>query len=652
MKNRVSYFVALLAVLTGAASTGHAFTLGDLRGSAVIGRSLDVTVPVVPGAGEDVLATCLSAEVLFAESQQLSPLITVSQTSTGSAPAMVRIRSAAAVTEPVVTVVLRSICGSPMSRQYVLLSDFPAPDLPKASAPSAVDLMPLASSASSMPPQSAAGAGASVAQAQAAPTSAPNRVQADAALARPVAPQQAAPVKKRPKPAAAPVKPRPAPEQTKPVLKLDQSLVLPVQGDLPMPVAAPASAPASVPASAPSEEAVQQALRMEALQNDIKVLKELALKNEASLTEFQTKLRQAEAERVPLTWFYLLSGLLALCLATLAWVLRKQQAAKKNDEAWWQQGQDGTTQTVANAPPSAFPAPAATVLPTLATVEVDRPHAVTAESDVDLDIDLASLPPADAPPSVTPPMALPPADGFAMTHNINAESVSDIRQQAEFFVSLGQTDRALNVLRKQILESQDPNPLVYLDLLTQYHAQGLKSDFRELRAAFNRFFNGVVPDFPAFNLEGRDLLSYPEPLAVLARFWPNIEAIAFLEACIFRNDAAPMQMSFDLPAFRDLLMLHAVAEKVTSDSPWKMTNYSGLGGQSTGPAELAGMAMVMDMRGRAAEEDAKPVSVAETLSPGLDLDLAFPSAEDTSSASKPKAPSADGRGDLPFPDLR
>ena len=121
MKNRVSYFVALLAVLTGAASTGHAFTLGDLRGSAVIGRSLDVTVPVVPGAGEDVLATCLSAEVLFAESQQLSPLITVSQTSTGSAPVLVRIRSAAAVSEPVVTVVLlRSKSKAPTITQRPL----------------------------------------------------------------------------------------------------------------------------------------------------------------------------------------------------------------------------------------------------------------------------------------------------------------------------------------------------------------------------------------------------------------------------------------------------------------------------------------------------------------------------------------------------
>lgn len=648
MKNRVSYFVALLAVLTGAASTGHAFTLGDLRGSAVIGRSLDVSVPVLPGAGEEVLATCLSAEVLFAESPQLNPSVTVSQSSAGPvAAAMVRIRSAAAVSEPVVTVVLRSICGSPISRQYVLLSDFPTPDLPRAQAPLPVESVPLVSSEPSTPQPSAAGTAAALTQANAAATPAPTRVQADAVPARPVAPKPAAPVKKRPKPAAAPAKPRPAPVpvpepvQAKPVLKLDQSLVLPVQGEAP-----PLAASASAAASAPSDEAVQQALRMEALQNDIKVLKDLALKNEASLAEFQAKLRQAEAERVPLTWFYLLSALLAVCLATLAWVLRKQQTAKK-DDAWWQQGKDDTPETVVNGPPSVVLPPAATVLPAVAAAEVVMSREATAESDVDLDIDLASLPPADAPSSV----ALPPADGFAMTRNINGESVSDIRQQAEFFVSLGQTDRALNVLRKQIMESQDPNPLVYLDLLTLYHAQGLKSDFRELRAAFNRFFNGVVPDFPAFNLEGRDLLSYPEPLAVLARFWPNIEAIAFLEACIFRNDAAPMQMSFDLPAFRDLLMLHAVAEKVTSDSPWKMTNYSGLGGPNTGPAELAGLAMVMDMRVKAAEDDAQPPSVASPLSQGLDLDLAFPSAQDSSSAPKQKASPPDKRGDSSFPDL-
>ena len=178
------------------------------------------------------------------------------------------------------------------------------------------------------------------------------------------------------------------------------------------------------------------------------------------------------------------------------------------------------------------------------------------------------------------------------------ESVSDIRQQAEFFVSLGQTERAMNVLRKQIMESPQPNPLVYLDLLALYHAQGLRTDFLELRAAFSRFFNGVVPEFSAFNLAGSELLDYPEPLAVLVRFWPNIEAIAFLEACIFRNDAAPMQLSFDLAAFRDLLLLHAVAEKVTSDSPWKMTHFEGLGHTQTGSVESAGLAMVMDMRGK------------------------------------------------------
>jgi len=677
LKNRVSYFVALMAVLTGAASTGHAFTLGDLRGSAVIGRSLDVSVPVLPGAGEEAQVSCLSADVLYADAQQVRPSLTVTQTTAGPVPvAMVRIRSASAVSEPVVTVVLRSTCGSPISRQYVLLSDFPAPDLPRAETPPVAEpLPPVSVGRSEAPPQGAASDNGLAPVAVAAAVPELRRVQSVATPARPVAPKPAAPVKKRPKPPAEPVKVVPLPPQAKPVLKLDQSLVLPVQGETPVPMAQPASAAAS----APSEEVVQQALRIEALQNDIKVLKEMALKNQANLADFQAKLRQAEDERVPLTWFYLLASLLAASLATLTWLLLKQQAVKKNDDAWWQQVKDETSETVAISPPSTLQPPVlptdldtprarvAPVMPVATATALAKTPAVfdtqpIADADLDLDIDLDSLAPADEPPSDSRPLALLPVDEAATAHNINVENVSDIRQQAEFFVSLGQTDRALNVLRKQIMESPEPNPLVYLDLLTLYHTQGLKSDFRELRAAFNRFFNGVVPDFPAFSQESQDLLDYPEPLAVLVRFWPNIEAIAFLEACIFRNEAAPMQMSFDLPAFRDLLMLHAVAEKVTSDSPWKMTHFAGLSGQSTASAELAGLAMVMDMRGKAAakaeeaaaaeeqaqEDSFKPLSVAGPPSQGLDLE--FPADDAPSSAPEPKTTPADKRGDSPYPD--
>lgn len=606
MKNRVSYFVALMAVLTGAAAPGHAFTLGDLRGNAVVGRSLDVSIPVLPGSGEEALASCLAADVLFADAPQVNPSVTVTPVTTGPVPmAMVRIRSTAAVDEPVVSVVLRATCGAATSRRYVLLSDFPAPDLPRASAAS------LADATSSTPLKAPQAGTADTNTSTSSATASPVVQEAAPARAPVIGKLTPKPVVKKP---AVPIKrvATPEPVAAKPVLKLDTQPVLPAQVQAPLPASLPASAPASAPAPAPSDEVVQQALLIQALQNDVKTLKDLAVINQASLAEFQSKLRQAEAERVPMTWFYLVVGMLLASLGALTWVLRKQQKAQQGD--WWQHAQKDASETLVITPASTIQ-PSAPVsdfgkfihqqaAPLAAAAPSTQPEV---DPDHDVDIDLDSLAPSNTEPSTsTEPLAVVPVDGFGSGHNINVESISDIRQQAEFFVSLGQTDRALNILRRQIMESTEPNPLVYLDLLSLYHAQGLKADFRELRVAFSQFFNVSVPDFPAYNNEGRDLLAYAEPLAVLTRFWPNIEAIAFLEACIFHNDAAPMQLSFDLAAFRDLLMLHAVAEKVTSDSPWKMTSHGGLGASSAA-AEMAELAMTM--RGQFDE----PLAGASTL---------------------------------------
>jgi hypothetical protein len=45
--------------------------------------------------------------------------------------------------------------------------------------------------------------------------------------------------------------------------------------------------------------------------------------------------------------------------------------------------------------------------------------------------------------------------------SFSVEPILDIRQQAEFFVSLGQTDRALHILKKQIDGASQPNPLIF-----------------------------------------------------------------------------------------------------------------------------------------------------------------------------------------------
>jgi hypothetical protein len=186
--------------------------------------------------------------------------------------------------------------------------------------------------------------------------------------------------------------------------------------------------------------------------------------------------------------------------------------------------------------------------------------------EIDLDIDLENLAPAHT-PSVAPgpPWDLPETGGPTEVA-FSADAVLDIRQAADFFVSLGQTERAVQLLKKQISGNAQANPLVYLDLLALCHSLGLIADFSACRAAFARYFNAVVPEFSEFHRDGNDLLAYPDVLAGLVPLWPGAEAVAFLDACIFHNDRSPVATPFDLAAFRDLLMLHAIIEKIANST--------------------------------------------------------------------------------------
>lgn len=335
----------------------------------------------------------------------------------------------------------------------------------------------------------------------------------------------------------------------------------------------------TVMAFASTEDALLHTRQIASLQGDVKALMELVAKNDARLVDMTAKLRQANEERIPVIWLYALLALLLLCLSALAWVWWHQRRTKDARELWWREPQDVSPETVLIPPgPPLTPSEVATVARPVAVAPV-RPDAPVVAPGVarqptahnkDLDIDLDSF-------TMTQDDLAEPASpkenqdaritGFGAIHSISVEPILDIRQQAEFFVSLGQTERALRILKKQIAESPEPNPLVYLDLLALFHSLGQKADFREYRNAFNQHFNGVMPDFPAFNLEGNDLLAYPETLAALVQDWPSAEALVFLDGCIFHNSQVQSQPSFHLAAFRDLLMLHTLAEEVATDLP-------------------------------------------------------------------------------------
>jgi len=586
--NKVGYVAAaLVAALTSLALTGHAFTLGELRGSVIVGRSLDVSVPVQTSVGEDAAVSCITAEVYHADVLQPTPSVSVTPLASAAVPtSMVRIQSRMPVDEPVVTLVVRSTCGSPTTRRYVVLADFPAVVLPLAAA-EAVPAVPQAEVPAvtkiALPPDPKA----SESVASKAPVAMPMASAASSGVpAKIVKAVKPAPPKKAPARQITPP-PRPTPERVpgKATLKLDP-LELPLS--VPPGPLTPASAAASAPA--PSEEALLMAKQLATLQDEIKAMRALALKNDASVLELRTQLLQAQSDRVSASWVYLLLALLLASLAAVGWFVWQQRRAKERAESWWQRPQDAPTDTVLVSSPVVPASPGRIPVTSASRVREStpvaavkaKPAATPPVADLNLDIDLDSLhavDDAEADAQLTQTLEFAPNGAAVVTkHSISIEPILDIRQQAEFFVSLGQTERALRLLKKQIAESSEANPFVYLDLLELYHSLGLKSEFREYRTAFNQFFNGLVPDFPAFHAAGKDLLAYPEALARLMECWPSREAMAFMDACIFRDAQATAQPSFDLPAFRDLLMLHAIAETMPSSAPWNATRQASLEG--------------------------------------------------------------------------
>jgi hypothetical protein len=159
---------------------------------------------------------------------------------------------------------------------------------------------------------------------------------------------------------------------------------------------------------------------------------------------------------------------------------------------------------------------------------------------------------ADAPPTRSQPME--------MARSINSDKVFDVRQKADFFVSLGQTDQAVRVLEDQINESGETSPLLYLALLDILHSLGLRQDYHQFKEDFNLLFNSRVPEFTAYGQEGRSLEEYPQVLAHITALWPTRKAQMVIEASIFRDTLDESSKPFDLAAFRDLLLLHAIAQ--------------------------------------------------------------------------------------------
>jgi hypothetical protein len=168
-----------------------------------------------------------------------------------------------------------------------------------------------------------------------------------------------------------------------------------------------------------------------------------------------------------------------------------------------------------------------------------------------------------------------PADlhGEQAAARLKAEELVDVQQQADFFLSIGQTDAAIEVLEAHLLQAGDSSPLAWLDLLEIYHGLDRRQGYERVRRAFRRHFKVQVPDFGQYRQAGAGGLdNYPQVLAAIAGAWGSPRALEVIEGSLLRRPDQPdTGEALDLEAYRELVLLYNIAREGGGVQPQKAT---------------------------------------------------------------------------------
>ena len=554
----------IFAALLLSTSYSNALTLGRIRGTALLGKPLDVSVLVQYAPGEEVGADCFAADVHYGEAAVERSRITLTSLP-GSQPntQVVRVLASGGVDEALVRLTLRSVCGLKTQRSYTILSDVVS------------ELAGGAATAGGGLGAAAAPMGQTV---TAAAVGSPAKPIATPAVKKPAAPA----------PAKRPAKAAPA-GLAKPSLS-----VLAIE-DLQRRVDEIDRLQA---ANASSAAALQASLaRASALETDIQGLRLVTAKNQQNIETLAAALESSSSDPYGRSVAYTLAALLLAGIAALAYVGMRRRYAGVDAAPWWT-GDGMRPQGAAPVPTPAprpatapAPAPAPATMPAhapiaafeaapgaagdaeraaaaAAALAASRRKAVAAQAAAEAaSVGMVVESVAASADAGHGAMVSPARPDFvnsaqATLRSINTREMLDVRQQAEFFMALGQHDEAVRLLESNIQGNAESNPLVYLDLLKILHTLSRRVDFERVRTDFNALFTGRIPAYADFLVEGNGLEGYEDICNQIVVLWPTEYTSDYLEQCMVRLPADDPEQGMDMEAFKDLLLLYGVLKRL------------------------------------------------------------------------------------------
>ena len=584
--------VCCLGLLGLSAVPVHALGLGPGPQSVTLGQPLDLSIAARLDSGESLGPECVSAEVWVGEQRALPASVSLRPATGANANAVVvRVTTALVIDEPVVTVQLQAGCISRVSRRYVAFAD---PVL----APAAVSMLPPVASLPSPPAATLPQAEAMVERA--APAQAAESLRAATSPAPPRAPRDAVALSKRAEQRAARLAARrqaAADRAAAPVAKRSTAAASAAatpatkQAKLaPTPAAAAAPAPrlrldpvdATATAATAGPELIEQAFaavsqaasaaRASAAAASAAAERIASLERNLERAKSEARGNQNEMERLralvnqPLPaqdWFWPLIAVVLVVALLASWLAWRLRAMQRTQEVAWARASAFAAVDVPTKETSPLPL-INTVPPQTRPSALSRPEPMSAtpdEADVD-DVAARGQRHAMARTVVLPPTA---RVDEASPRDVSIEELIDIDQQAEFFIALGQDSAAIDMLVAHLRNTGGGSPLTYLKLLEIYRRVGDHDAYERTRTRFNQRYNAYAPEWGVDLAHGKSLEDYDAVVPRLTQAWTRpLDAMAELEALLFRKSRGEL---FDLPAYRDVLFLYALARDLMDREP-------------------------------------------------------------------------------------
>lgn len=556
------------ACLCVAASGVAALSLGASRGAVVLGSAIDLGFEVRPDPGKDLASSCISAHLVSGTTSIADSRVRVTPVEGGVIP-MVRVQATMVADEPVLTVTIAAGCEGRVTRTYTFLADLPAAGAANTQGPLDIGRLgtadpgtfaarPANAVAAAAGPRTPAAAGAAAVQSLVRRKKPQAGASAGQAADKPARPRARATV-------PAPVPTAAARLIVEPLdLWLDAPLELRLSREEPLLLSTPDEARRAefaalwkVLNSSPAD--LRQSMeRLGRLEADAAAHRRQADAGRAEASGLRQQLEQLQSQSFSAGVVYALGGALVLALAAIAWLLRRTRRealqAWHNSVALSEGLKDGAV--VSEGPDGKV---RWQVEPEAA--DTWHPSSVPPE-----ELQEAGPGPSDAPDTIPPAPAQTaapePAARLAAPRQqaIQPEGLFDIQQQAEFFISIGEHEQAIQVLRSHIAEQGDAMPAVYLELLRLFQMLGRTDSFEQLRRQFQERFNVQVPRYTQWHESGHALEDYPEALAQIEALWSSPEVLGVLDGFLFRRGDGRDAQRFDLAAFDDLLLLLAIAQ--------------------------------------------------------------------------------------------